>query len=108
VPLVFTVTNTGKVSVTLQLLGRTPTADFRVSDPRGRSIWSRLKGQTLLGALRLFPLDAGKSLTFRQVWDQRTDTGSPVTSGEYLIRGVLLTDDPKGLVSHPARLRIER
>lgn len=108
VPLVFTITNTGKVSVTLQLLGRTPTADFQVSDPRGRIIWTRLRGQTLLGALRLFPLDAGKSLTFRQVWDQRTDTGSPVTPGEYLIRGVLLTDDPKGLASHPARLRIER
>jgi hypothetical protein len=108
VPLVFTITNPGKVSVTLQLLGRTPTADFQVSDTRGRSIWSRLKGQTLLGALRLFPLDAGKSLIFRQVWDQRTDTGSPATPGEYLIRGVLLTDDPKGLPSLSARLRIER
>jgi Intracellular proteinase inhibitor len=108
VPLVFTVTNNGKVSVTLQLLGRTPTADFRVSDQRGRIIWSRLKGQTLLGALRLFPLDAGKSLTFRQVWDQRTDTGNLVTPGEYLIRGILLTDDPKGLASLPGRLRIER
>jgi hypothetical protein len=108
VPLVFTITNTGKVSVTLQLLGRTPTADFQVSDPRGRSIWSRLKGQTLLGALRLFPLDAGKSLSFRHVWDQRTDTGSPVAPGEYLIRGVLLTDDPRRLPSLSARLRIER
>ena len=105
-PLVFTVTNTGKVSVTLQLLGRTPTADFQVSDPRGRIIWSRLRGQTLLGALRLFPLDAGKSLSFRQAWNQRTDTGSPAAPGEYLIRGVLLSDDPKGLASAPAHLRI--
>jgi hypothetical protein len=107
VPLVFTITNTGKVSVTLQLLGRTPTADFQVSDPRGRIIWSRLRGQTLLGALRLFPLDAGKSLSFRQVWNQRTDTGSPAAPGEYLIRGVLLTADPKGLASPTARLRVE-
>ncbi len=107
-PLVFTVTNTARVSVTLQLLGRTPTADFRVSDPRGRIIWSGLKGQTLLGPLRLFPLDAGKSLSFRQVWGQRSDTGSPVAPGKYLIRGVLLTDDPEGLASLPARLRIER
>jgi hypothetical protein len=108
VPLVFTITNTGKVSATLQLLGRTPTADFQVSDPRGRIIWSRLRGQTLLGALRLFTLHAGKGLTFRQVWNQRTDSGSPVAPGEYLIRGVLLTDDPKGLASPPARLRIQR
>lgn len=106
VPLVFTVTNTGKVSVTLQLLGRTPTADFRISDRRGRTIWTRLRGQTLLGALRLFPLDAGKSLSFRQVWNQRTDRGRPVAPGEYLIRGVLLTDHPGGLASPPAHLRI--
>ena len=107
-PLVFTITNTGKVSVTLQLLGRNPTADFRVSDLRGRIIWSRLRGQTLLGALRLFPLDAGKGLSFRQVWNQHTDSGSPVAPGEYLIHGVLLTDDPTGLASPTARLRVER
>jgi hypothetical protein len=107
VPLVFTVANAGGIPVTLQLLGRTPTADFRISDSRGRLIWSLLRGQTLMGALRLFPLEAGKRLSFRQVWNQRTDTGSPVATGDYLIRGVLLTDDPKGLASAPARLRIE-
>jgi hypothetical protein len=94
--------------VTLQLLGRTPTADFQVSDSRGRIIWSRLQGKTLLGALRLFPLGAGKRLSFRQVWTQRTDTGSPVAPGKYLIHGVLLTDDPKGLASPPMRLQIEQ
>jgi hypothetical protein len=108
VPLVFRITNISKASVTLQLLGRTPTADFQVSDARGRIVWSRLRGRTLLGALRLFPLPAGKALSFRQVWNQRTDAGAPVAPGEYLLRGVLLTDDPKGLASAPARLRIER
>ena len=62
----------------------------------------------MLGALRLFPLDAGKSLSFREVWNQSTDAGRRVAPGEYLIRGVLLTDDPEGLASPPARLRIER
>jgi Intracellular proteinase inhibitor len=108
VPLVFTCTNAGRAPVTLQLLGRAPTADFRITDSWGRLVWSRLRGQTLLGALRLFPLDAGKSLSFREVWNQRTDAGRPVAPGEYLIRGVLLTDDPKGLASSPARLLIER
>jgi Intracellular proteinase inhibitor len=108
VPFVFTVTNAGKVSVTLQLLGRTPTADFRISDSRDRPVWSLLRGQTMLGALRLYPLEAGKSLTFRQVWNQHADTGVLVPPGEYQIRGVLLTDDPKGLASPPARLRLER
>jgi intracellular proteinase inhibitor BsuPI len=104
---VFTVANAGRVSVTLQLLGRTPTADFRISDSAGRPVWSLLRGQTMLGALRLFPLDAGKHLTFRQTWEQRADTGSLVPLGEYLIRGVLLTDHPEGLASPPARLHIE-
>jgi hypothetical protein len=107
VPLVFTVTNAGRTSLTLQLLGRTPTADFRISDSRGRLVWSRLRGRTLLGALRLFALAAGKSLSFREVWNQRTDAGHVVVPGEYLIRGVLLTDDPDGLTSPPARLLVQ-
>ena len=107
-PLVFTVTNAGRTPVTLQLLGRAPSADFRISDSRGRPVWSRLRGQTLLGALRLFPLDAGKSLSFKEVWNQVTDAGHPVAPGEYLVRGVLLTDQPEGLPSAPARIRIER
>ena len=107
-PLVFAVTNAGKLPVMLQLGGRIPTADFQISDPRGRSVWSLLRGQVLLGALRLFPLDPGKSLSFRQVWNQRTDAGKQAPPGDYLIQGVLLTDDPQGLVSPTARLRIER
>jgi hypothetical protein len=98
--------NIGKASLTLPLVGRTPTADFQVSDQGGRLIWSRLRGQTVLGALRLFPLEAGKRLTFHAVWNQRTDSGSPVASAEYLIRGVLLTDAPGGLPSPPAHILI--
>ena len=107
-PLVFTVTNTGKQAVTLQLLGRTPAADFQVLDSRGRMIWSRLRGQTLLGALRLYPLEAGKDLSFRDVWNQRTDKGDMVAPAVYTVLGVLLTDDPKGLPSAPALISIER
>jgi intracellular proteinase inhibitor BsuPI len=107
-PLVFTVTNVGRTPLTLQLLGRTPTADFRISDSRGQLAWSRLRDQTLLGALGLFPLDGGESLSFREVWNQLSDAGHPVAPGEYLICGVLLTDDPEGLASPPARLLIER
>jgi intracellular proteinase inhibitor BsuPI len=106
--LIFTITNPGPESVTLQLLGRAPSADFRVSDARGRIVWSHLRGKTMLGALRLFPLDAGKHLVFRHAWDQHGDDGTPVPPGEYLARGVLLTDDPAGLVSAPARFRIDR
>jgi hypothetical protein len=107
VPLVFTVTNPGTSSLTLPLLGRTPTADFQVSDPEGRRIWSLLGGKTLVSVLQLFSLDGGKVLSFRQVWNQRTDAGLAVTPGEYLIRGVLLTDAPEGMASPLAHLPIE-
>jgi hypothetical protein len=107
VPLVFTVTNPGTSSLTLQLLGRTPTADFQVSDPDGRRIWSLLGGKTLVSVLQLFPLDGGKILSFRRVWNQHTDAGLAVTPGEYLIRGVLLTDAPEGMASPPTQVTIE-
>lgn len=61
----------------------------------------------MLGSLRLFPLGAGEVLTFRQVWDQRGDSGAQVPPGDYLVRGVLITDSPGGIVSPAARVRIE-
>ena len=106
VPLVFSVLNPGDRSVTLQLLGREPTADFLISDAQDRVVWSRLRGQTMLGALRLHPLGAGKRLRWSHTWDQRTGSGKFAPPGEYLVRGVLLTDAPGGLASPPFRLRI--
>ena len=105
-PLVFSVSNAGTASVTLQLLGREPTADFVVFDAQDRVVWSRLRGRTMLGALRLYPLAAGKRLSFKHRWDQRSDAGKPVPAGVYLIRGVLLTDAPGGLASPAFRLRL--
>ena len=62
----------------------------------------------MLGALQLYPLDAGKSLVFREHWRGHADGGSLVAPGDYLIRGVLLTDDPNGLASPPVRVHMER
>ena len=107
-PLVFRVTNSGNESVTLYLMGRTPAADFRISDEDGRIIWSRLHGQTVLGALRLYPLGAGEALAFRHVWNGRSDSGGVVPPGKYAIRGVLLTDELEGWASPPAGIHIER
>ena len=106
-PLVFQVSNAGTQAVTLQLLGREPSADFRVFDAQGRSVWSLRQGQTLLGALRLYPLAPGKSLRFRHAWGQRTNDGKAVTAGSYTVLAVLLTDAPGGLASPKAELRIE-
>ncbi|HEV8613137.1 MAG TPA: BsuPI-related putative proteinase inhibitor [Gemmatimonadales bacterium] len=106
-PLLFQVANAGKASVTLQLQGREPTADFRVFDARGRQVWSLLRGQIMLGSLRLYSLPARQRLTFRHTWNQRDDAGKPVPAGDYLLRGVLITDAPDGLASPPARLRVQ-
>lgn len=106
VPLVFSVLNAGKTSVTLQLLGRTPTADFVVEDAAGRQVWSLLRGQVMLGALRLYPLAAGKRLRWTHTWDQRSDAGKLVPPGDYLVRGVLLTDAPGGRASPAVRMPI--
>jgi len=106
VPLVFRVTNAGAAELTLELQGRTPTADFVVTDSRGTVIWSLLRGRVMLGSLRLHPLPPGKGLTFRHTWNQRSDRGSPVPPGEYLVHAVLITGDPGGISSPVAKVRI--
>ena len=105
-PLLFQIENAGKASVTLQLQGREPTADFRVVDARGRQVWSLLQGRIMLGSLRLYPLPAGQHLSFRHTWNQRDDGRKPVPPGDYLIQGVLLTDARGGLPSPVARVRL--
>ena len=107
-PLLFQVVNAGKAAVTLQLLGREPTADFEVRDARGELVWSLLHGQTMLGALRLYELRAGQQLRFAHSWNQHKQRGGPVDLGEYSVRGVLLTDVPGGLASAPFRFLIRR
>jgi hypothetical protein len=102
------VTNTGTVPLTLYLMGRVPTADFQIADERGRTVWSRLRGQTMLAPLRLYPLEAGQQLILRHTWNGHDDSSSVLPPGDYLIRGVLLTDDPAGLSSTPQQIRIER
>lgn len=105
-PLVLTVTNTGGEPVTLYLMGRTPTADFQISDAQGRAVCSRLRGQTMMAALRLYPLDSGKQIVLRHTWNGRDDSGDPVAPGDYVIRAVLLTDSPGGLAAAPSPIRI--
>ena len=89
-------------------MGRDPTADFQVTNHLGQQIWSHLRGRVGMAPLRLLPLEAGQRLSFRSVWNQLSDTGKPVAAGSYLIRAILLTDQPGGLASSPVQLRIER
>jgi hypothetical protein len=107
VPLLFTVVNPGGSPVTLFLMGREPAADFQVSNAAGRTVWRLLHGEPVMAALRVFPIEPGHDLTFRQVWNQRAADGRPVGPGSYLVHAVLLTDDPGGLAAPPARLQID-
>jgi len=87
-------------------MGRTPTADFLVTDARSRPVWSLLRGRSMLGALRLYPLGPGQRLQVRQVWDQRSDDGLLVAPREYLIKATLVTDQVGGLAAPPIRVQI--
>ena len=104
--LVFTVTNPTTAPMTLYLMGRAPTADFLIADARGREVWSLRHGETVQASLQVYPLGAGKTLTFRHLWNQRANAGMPVPAGSYLVRGILLTDRPGGLTTPGAKLRI--
>lgn len=106
VPLLLTVFNPEKTAVTLYLMGRVPTADFLIADSGGRTVWSLRHGETLMASLQVHRLAAGKSLSFRQIWDQRSNSGKPVPAGHYLVRGVLLTDRPDGMESAVETVRI--
>jgi hypothetical protein len=104
--LVFTVTNPSKTPATLYLMGRAPTADFLITDSRGSAVWNLRHGETLMASLQVYPLAAGKSLSFRKIWDQRSNSGKPVLAGNYLVRGVLLTDRLGGMESAVAKVTI--
>jgi len=60
-----------------------------------------------IGFIPWYPLAAGKNLSFREVWNQRTDQGAVATPATYTVVAVLLTDEPNGLPSAPARISIE-
>lgn len=106
-PLLLTVFNPDKTVVTLYLMGRAPSADFLITDPRGGVVWNLRYGKTLMASLQVYPLAAGTILSFRQIWHQRSNAGKPVPAGNYLVRGVLLTDRPGGIASPVAKVRIE-
>ena len=77
----------------LALQGRTPTLDVIVSRPNGDTVWQRLRDEVVPAVLALRTLGPGEVLTVEARWDQRTLDGTPAPPGEYLARGLLLTDD---------------
>lgn len=102
VTFVLRATNTGSDSVTLYLRGREIAFDLIVSRadaPQTPVVWQRLRGATIPAIVQVRQLGAGESLVLEHRWDQRGDDGNPVGPGAYLVRGLLLTDDPEPMRS---------
>lgn len=87
------VRNLGARPRDLALQGRTPTLDVIVSRPNGDTVWQRLRDEVVPAVLALRTLGPGEALTVEARWDQRNLDGTPAPPGEYLARGLLLTED---------------
>ena len=89
----------------LYLRGRTITFDVVVSRPSGEVVWRRLEDEIIPAILHLRTLAPAEQLELNTVLDQRTNLGSPVGSGEYVARSLLLVEgDPLRTLSVPLRI----
>jgi hypothetical protein len=98
------VRNTGGRAIDLALMGRSPTLDVIVARATGDTVWQRLAGEVVPAILSLRTLAAGEQLEVSVAWDQRTPAG-PAGPGEYMMRGLLLTDAAP-LATGPVPFRI--
>jgi hypothetical protein len=92
VALAIRLTNTGKEPMTLYLRGRPIAFDLIVTDARGKIVWRRLENAVTSMVLQVRELPPGETLTFEDVWTQRTNAGALVQPGEYRVKGEVLTD----------------
>jgi hypothetical protein len=99
--------NVGARDTALSLVGSVEQRfDILVLDSAGREIWSRLHQQDIdLGRIVL-PLNVGDSLVFTDQWNQRDNSGRPVSPGSYEVRGHLSPRAFGDSALASARLRI--
>lgn len=105
VPIRLTLVNAGDSAAVLYLRGRPIAFDIVITRPDGTLVWRRLAGAAIPAILQVRRFAPGEGTSFEARWTQRTDAGRPVPPGDYLVRGVLLTD-AKPLETRPAPLRI--
>jgi Intracellular proteinase inhibitor len=106
VPFTIRITNRGTSPLTLYLRGRPVAFDLIVTDARGKVTWRRLENATVSMILQVRELAPGETLTFEDVWPQRTNAGSPVQPAEYRVKGELLTDTDTPLETEVRNFRI--
>ena len=106
VPIVIRLENVGARPLDLYLRGRTIAFDIFISRADGEPVWQRLKDAIIPAIIQLKTLRPKEVLELKAEWDQRGNQGEPVGPGTYLVRGKVLTDDPVGLETGLASLRI--
>ena len=105
VPMALRVENAAARPLDLYLRGRTIAFDLVVERADGRPIWRRLEGEMVPAIVQLRTLAPGEVLELRARWNGRTARGAPAP-GDYVVRGLLLTDGPDPLATPAAPLRI--
>ena len=106
VPITLRLTNPDRRAADLYLQGRPAAFDIIVTRRDGTPVWRRLEGAVVPAVLQVRSLAPGAVLEFHDTWAQRTNLGSAVEPGDYLVTGVLPTDPPAELRTHAAPLRI--
>jgi hypothetical protein len=100
--------NTGSEPAVAYLLGRVITFDIVITRADGDTVWRRLSGEPVQAIVQVRQLEPGGELLMEDRWGQHDRAGKPVPPGDYLVRGLLFTDQPAPWMTKPAVLRIVR
>jgi hypothetical protein len=106
VPFTLQIVNAGGRPATLYHQGRSPAFDLVVQDDRGRLVWQRLAGATLLMVLGVRQLAPGETLELEDTWRQQDGAGRPVPPGRYRLTGIVPGEPDRELRSPEVVLEI--
>jgi hypothetical protein len=106
IPITLRVTNTNTAPLDLYVRGRTIAFDIVIANAAGDTVWHRLRDAAIDASVQLRTLQPRDSLVLTDHWNQRTNDAKQVSSGEYLVRAFLLTDQPEPIAFPPATVRI--
>jgi Intracellular proteinase inhibitor len=98
--------NLGEKPAVVYLRGREITFDVVVTRTNGDTVWHRLRGEPVQAIVQVRQLASHEELQLQDLWDQRDGRGRPVRPGDYLVQGMLFTDQPTPLMTPKEALRI--